>query len=138
GVLAYRGIDIHALAERSTFEEVAFLLHRGVLPTRAQLQAFRAELARQRALADGLVSVVRGLPKDTHPMTALRTTVSAAGAFDSEAEDDSESARMHKSMRLIAQMGSMVAAFERLRGGRTPVAPDPALSHAANFLYMLT
>lgn len=138
GVLAYRGIDIHALAERSGFEEVAFLLHRGALPTRAELEAFRAELARDRAVPEEAAALLRGLPAGTHPMTALRTLVSALGAFDPDAEDDGEVARVRKARRLTAQMATLVALIERVRSGRAPVSPDPALSQAANFLYMLT
>ena len=138
GVLAYRGIDIHALAEHSTFEEVVFLLHRGTLPTRSALQAFRGDLARQRAVPDELFSVMRALPRSSHPMTALRTAVSAAGALDPDAEDESEPARQRQAFRLTAQLATVVAAIERLRGGRAPVAPDPMLPHAANFLYMLS
>src|SRR6185436_12201943 len=108
------------------------------LPTRAQLTTFRGELARQRSIPDELVSVMRGLPRATHPMTTLRTAISAAGAFDPDAEDENEPARHRKAVRLTAQMATVVAAIERLRSGRTPVAPDPALSHAANFLFMLT
>jgi citrate synthase len=137
GVLAYRGIDIHELAERSTFEEVVFLLHRGTLPTRDQLRELQASLAAQRALPDGVMAVLRGLPREAHPMTALRTAVSALGAFDPDAEDHGEAARARKAVRLTAQMATAVAAVERLRRGQPPVAPDPALAHAANFLLML-
>jgi citrate synthase len=138
GVLAYRGIDIHALAEHSSFEEAAFLLHRGSLPTRAQLLAFSGELARQRSVPDPAVAVLRLMPRDAHPMTGLRTVVSALGAFDPDAGDDSPAASDRKSLRLVAQMGTVVALVERVRTGRSPVPPDPALSHAANFLYMLS
>jgi 2-methylcitrate synthase len=137
GMLAYRGIDIHELAEQSTFEEVVFLLHRGTLPTRTQLPEMREALARERALPAGAVAVLRVLPQGTHPMTALRTVVSALGAFDPDAEDHGEAARIRKAVRLTAQMATAVAAVDRLRRGREPVGPDPALSHAANFLYML-
>jgi 2-methylcitrate synthase len=117
---------------------VVFLLHRGTLPTRSQLQSFRGELSRQRAVPDELFSVMRALPRSSHPMTTLRSAISAAGALDPEAEDDSEPARQSKALRLTAQMATVVAAIERLRSGRAPVAPDPMLPHAANFLYMLT
>jgi citrate synthase len=138
GVLAYRGIDIHELAERSSFEEVVFLLHRGTLPTRPQLEELRATLSRERAVPAGVVDLLRRLPAGTHPMTALRTAVSALGAFDPEGNDDAEPARKRKAVRLTAQMATLVAALDRLRHGAEPVPPDPALSHAANFLFMLT
>ena len=92
GVLAYRGIDIHELAERSSFEEVVFLLHRGTLPTRQQLQETQASLAQNRPLPAGVVAILRGLPARCHPMTALRTAVSALGAFDPDGEDHGERA----------------------------------------------
>jgi citrate synthase len=138
GILAYRGLDIHSLAEHSSFEETAFLLHEGVLPTRRELQAFSAELAGQRAVPDAVLGVLRALPQGTHPMTALRTAVSALGAADPAADDDGERARVAKSRRLIAQMSTVVALIERHRTGAEPVAPDPELNHAANFLYMLS
>ena len=137
GLLAYRGIDIHALAESSSFEETAFLLHAGRLPRRDELQGYAAELRRERTVPDGVVSVARQLPRRAHPMTALRTLVSALGAFDPDGEDESPAARVRKCRRLIAQMATLVALIDRLRNGLSPVAPDPGLSHAANFLYML-
>ena len=138
GVLAYRGIDIHELAEQSSFEEVVFLLHRGTLPTRQQLQETQASLARDRPLPAGGVAILRGLPARCHPMTALRTAVSALGAFDPDGEDHGEAARGRKAFRLTAQMATAVAAIERLRHGLQPVDPDPSLPHAADFLRMLT
>jgi citrate synthase len=137
GILSYRGIDIHELAEHASFEEVVFLLHRGALPTRAQLDAFRRDLARQRALPDAALSALHALPRSAHPMTALRTVVSALGALDPDANDDGEAARERKAMRLVAQTATVVAAIERVRNGWAPVSPDQALPHGANFLYML-
>jgi citrate synthase len=137
GVLAYRGIDIHALAEHSSFEETAFLLHEGALPGRAALIAFRSELATERGVPAGVFAVLRCLPRETHPMTYLRTAVSALGAFDPDRDDDTPAAVRRKSRRLTAQMATVVAAIDWIRSGRDPVAPDPALSHAGNFLYML-
>jgi citrate synthase len=138
GVLAYRGIDIHALAEQSSFEEVVFLLHHGQLPTRAELAAFTQERARERPVPGPVVSILRLFPAATHPMTSLRSVVSAIGAFDPDADDDTPPANARKALRLTAQMATLVALVERVRKGRAPVPPDPSLSHAANFLYMLT
>lgn len=138
GILAYRGIDIHALAEASTFEEVVFLLHQGRLPSRAELQACTAELAGARQVPEGVLEILRRLPQTTHPMTTLRTLVSALGAYPSEAEDSSEPARGRQARRLTAQMATLVAAIDRARRGRDLVPPDPSLPHAANFLYMLS
>ncbi|PYQ23269.1 MAG: citrate synthase [Acidobacteria bacterium] len=137
GVLAYAGIDIHALAEHSGFEEVVFLLHEGRLPTRPELRGLRAELAGARSVPAPVVDLLRGLPGGTHPMTALRTAASALGAFDPDAGDDSAAARRRQARRLVAQMATLVALVDRIRRGQGPVEPDPALPHAANFLYML-
>src|SRR4029453_7601949 len=136
GILSYRGIDIHALAEHSSFEEVVFLLHRGTLPTRAQLTAFSRELAEQRKIPDGALSVLHALPRSAHPMTALRTVVSALGALDPDAHDDGEAARNRKALRLCAQMGTVVTALERVRNGWAPASPHPGLSHPAQLLYI--
>jgi len=138
GILAYRGIDIHELAQHSTFEETAYLLHAGDLPGRQELADFSAALAQQRQVPETVMTVLRALPGGTHPMTALRTAVSALGAADPDAEDDGPDARVRKARRLVAQMATVVALIERVRQGQAPVAPDPSLSHAANFLYMLT
>jgi len=138
GILAYRGIDIHALAEQSSFEEVVFLLLRGTLPTRAQLAAFTQELVRERPVPAQTLSLLRLFPPSTHPMTSLRSAVSALGAFDPDASDDTPPANARKALRLTAQMATVVALVERVRKGQEPIPPDPSLSHAANFLYMLT
>ena len=138
GLLSYRGIDIHELARHSTFEEVVFLLHRGSLPGRAPLQALRAQLARERPIPDTVLSVLRALPRTAHPMTTLRTAVSALGGLDPDAGDDDLPAASRKALRLTAQMATVVAALDRVRNGRAPVAPDARLPHAANFLYMLS
>jgi len=138
GILTYRGIDIHSLAEQSTFEEVVFLLHRGRLPARAELAAFAQELARERAVPAATTALLRLLPPVTHPMTSLRTAVSALGGLDPDANDDTPPANVRKALRLTGQMATVVALVDRVRKGRAPVAPDPSLSHAANFLLMLT
>ena len=137
GILAYRGIDIHELAEHSSFEETTYLLHYGRLPTRTELATFRQVLARQRSVPDELLSVQRSVPRSAHPMASLRTLVSALGALDPDASDEREDARVRKALRLIAQMSTLVAMIERMRHGWAPVAPDASLDHAANFLYML-
>jgi citrate synthase len=137
GILAYRGIDIHALAEHSTFEEIVYLLHEGTLPSRAQLAALTAELARERGVPQEIAALLKLLPPGTDPMTTLRTALSALGAFDPDAEDGGETARKRKARRLTAQMATLVAMIDRVRNGQAPVAPDPSLSHAANFLFML-
>ncbi|MEB3203905.1 MAG: citrate synthase [Candidatus Sericytochromatia bacterium] len=138
GKLMYRGYLIGELAEHGTYEEVVWLLLNGELPTAAQLDAFRAELADQRTVPDGIVQMLRMLPQGADSMAALRTAVSMLAFYDSEAEDLSAEANRRKAVALTAKMATIVAAFERVRTGQEPVAPRKDLSHAANFLYMLT
>ncbi len=137
GELRYRGYSIHDLAEHSSFEETAYLLFHGELPTADQLAAFDAELKAARVLPDAVFEIVRSLA-GAHPMDLLRTAVSALAAFDPEVADNGAEATLRKGLRLTAQVPMIVAAQEQLRNGRDPVAPDPALGHAANFLHMLT
>jgi citrate synthase len=136
GELRYRGYSIHDLAEKSTFEEACYLLLHGELPTRGQLQAFDAALKAERRLPFEILELIR-LVKTSHPMEVLRTAVSALGAFDPDVADNSREALLRKGVRLTSQVPMIVAAHEHIRNGRTPLAPDPALGHAANFLYML-
>ena len=136
GELRYRGHSIHDLAERSTFEETCYLLMKGDLPTAAQLDAFTAELKTARVLPAPVLDVIRTV-KHAHPMDVLRTATSALSAFDPETTDKSPEATYRKGIRLTSQVPMIVAAHEHIRNGRDPVAPDPALGHAANFLYML-
>ncbi|HXZ52374.1 MAG TPA: citrate/2-methylcitrate synthase [Burkholderiales bacterium] len=136
GELRYRGYSIHDLAQRSSFEETCYLLMKGELPRRAELAAFDAELRAARVLPQELFDVIRTV-RGAHPMDVLRTAVSALAAFDPEVGDNSAEATLRKGMRLTSQVPMIVAAHEHLRHGREPVAPDPRLGHAANFLYML-
>ena len=136
GELRYRGYSIHDLAPHSTFEETCYLLLKGELPRRNELESFTAELRRQRVLPTAVLDIIRAL-KSAHPMDVLRTATSALSAFDPETADKSREATLRKGMRLTSQVPMIVAAHEHVRNGREPVAPDPALGHAANFLYML-
>lgn len=136
GELRYCGYSIHDLAERSTFEETCYLLMKGDLPTRANLDAFSAELRAARILPAPIYDVIRTV-KSAHPMDVLRTAVSALAAFDAEVADNSHEATLRKGIRLTSQVPMIVTAHERLRNGREPVPPSPKLGHAANFLYML-
>lgn len=137
GKLIYRGYNIHELAQNSTFEEVAYLLFKGELPTAGQLQEFNQHLARHRALDPELMAFLKTLPKSTPPMTALRSAVSMSGVYDNLAEDNSPQANFEKSIRMTAEMCTIVAAIRRLRDGLEPVAPRTDLGHSANFMYML-
>ena len=137
GKLLYRGYNIHDLAERSTFEEIVYLLFYGELPTQSQLDAFDAQLRASRGIPKQVVEVIR-VVANSHPMDALRTAVSALSAFEPEVNDNSEEATLRKGVRLTAQGPTIVAAHHRIRQGLEPVAPNPALNHAGNFLYMLS
>lgn len=136
GELYYRGYSIHDLAASSTFEETAFLLVHGHLPTRAGLAAFDAELKAARTLPVPVLDLVAALAR-AHPMDVLRTAVSALSAFDPDAADRSRTATVRKGIRLASQVPMIVAAHARVREGKAIVAPDPALGHAANLLWML-
>jgi citrate synthase len=136
GELRYRGYSIHDLAQHSTFEETCCLLLKGELPTREQLRAFDTELKAARTLPAAIYDVIRSVAA-AHPMDVLRTAVSALAAFDPDTADNSAQATLRKGIRLTSQVPMIVTAHEAIRNGRQPVAPDPALSHAANFLYML-
>jgi citrate synthase len=136
GELRYRGYSIHDLAERSTFEETCYLLLHGELPSTAELARFAGELAAARVLPPAIHELIR-LVKSAHPMDVLRTAASALAAFDPDVADNSPEAIRRKGVRLSSQVPMIVAAHEHIRNGREPVAPDPSLPHAANFLYML-
>jgi citrate synthase len=137
GRLAYRGYDIEDLARRATFEEVVWLLWHGELPRSVELEGFRKELADARPLAPVSAKALKILPRDTHPMRMLQAAIAILGMLDADAEDGSSDANRRKSVRLVAQVATLTAAFHRIRQGKRPVAPRAELGHAANFLYML-
>ncbi len=135
--LTYRGYAVQDLCEEASFEEVAYLLWHGELPTMAQLKAFQAEERGNRAVSPALLSVLRAIPKDAHPMDAIRTAVSFMGTEDPEAADVSDAAQRRKAMRLLAKIPTAVAATNRLSKGLEPIAPDPALPFCENFFHMV-
>jgi citrate synthase len=137
GILAYRGIDIHDLAQYSTFEETCFLLWNGRLPKAQELEQCRKDLAAERKLDANVISFLRQFPKDASPMEVLRTTVSALSFYDADDKHNDHDANVRKSRRLTSQIAMIVAGFDRIRKGKDIVAPDPSLSHAANFLLLL-
>ena len=137
GILAYRGIDIHELADHSNFEEVCYLLWFGKLPTRSELAEFKMQLVRERKLDAQIISLIRQAPKHALPMDVLRTIVSALSLFDPEERSNDPEANRRKSMRITAQIAMIVASYDRIRKGLPLVDPDRSLSHAGNFLYML-
>jgi citrate synthase len=136
GVLAYYGYDIHDLV-RASFEECCYLLWHGRLPNRAELGDLQSQLAAARPLSEAMLRLMKQLPA-SDGMDTLRTLTSALGQYDPEAGDNSQPANYRKAVRLTAQMASVVATYGRLQAGGGPIQPDPALGHAANFLYMLT
>jgi citrate synthase len=137
GVLAYYGYDIHDLARGASFEEVCYLLWHGRLPNRAELGDLQSQLAAARPLSEPVLRLMKQLPS-SDGMDMLRTLTSALGQYDPEAADNSQAANYRKAVRLTAQLGSLVATYGRMQAGGGPIQPDPALGHAANFLYMLT
>ena len=136
GKLLYRGYNINDLAENSTFEETAYLLLHGELPTRSQLQRFDETLRAGRDAPDQILEVLR-MTSAAHPMDALRTAVSASAAFEPDASDISIASTLRKGIRLSALAPTLVTAHARIAEGKEPVPPRPDLGHAANFLYML-
>jgi citrate synthase len=137
GILSYCGFDIHDLAQHATFEEVCFLLWHRRLPTRAELGDLQTQLAEARVLPEPIVRLLNQLPS-ADGMDLLRTLTSALALYDKDARDNSAAASYRKAVRLTGQLASLVAAMGRVEAGKGVVAPDPALSHAANCLYMLT
>ncbi len=137
GILAYRGIDIHELADHSNFEETCYLLWYGKLPTQSELKDFRRQLAAERKLDPAIIELLRTAPKQTQPMDVLRTAVSALSFYDPEDKKNDHDANLHKAFRLTSQIAMIVAAYDRVRKGKKVVEPDPSLSHAANFLLLL-
>lgn len=137
GRLIYQGYDISDLAADSTFEEVTYLLLFGELPTTGQLDGLASELTAARAVPAPVMSLLRGLPREADSMDVLRTAVSTLGLYDPDAADNSRDANVRKAVRLTAQMATLVAAWRRLQQNLEPIDPDPSLSHARNFLYML-
>jgi citrate synthase len=137
GVLSYRGIDIHELAEKSTFEETTFLLWNGSLPNAGQLKEFNAKLAAARQLDERIVEMMRSFPTSATPMEVLRTAVSALSFYDPDEKDNTHGANVRKAYNLTAQIAMIVAIYDRIRKGLKVVPPDHSLSHAGNFLWML-
>ncbi|MUV88102.1 citrate synthase [Natronomonas sp. CBA1123] len=140
GKLVYRGYTIDDLAENASFEEVVYMLWHGELPNREELSEFKAAMAEERHIDDGVQRLVRDLAEaDEEPMAALRTIVSELSAYDPDADADptDEAANLRKGRRITAKIPTALAAFARIRNGDDPVDPREDLDHAANFLYML-
>ena len=138
GRLAYGGYDIADLAKQATFEEVCHLLWRGELPSRGQYDQLVISLVAAREIPRELVQAFRLMPKDTDPNRPLQAAIAILGMHDPDANDNAPAANQRKAVRLTAQLATAVCAHHRIRSGQDPVPPAPDLSHAANFLYMLT
>jgi citrate synthase len=137
GILSYRGIDIHELAEHSTFEECTYLLWNGLLPNELALREFSTQLALARSLDHRVIEMLKSFPTSATPMEVLRTAVSALSFYDADEKDNSHDANVRKAYNLTAQIAMIVAVYDRLRKGKEIVPPDRSLSHAGNFLWML-
>src|SRR5271155_1881012 len=138
GVLAYRGIDIHDLAETSTFEETTYLLWHGKLPTATELETFKQKLSDSRQLHPDILKLLKEFPKTATPMEVLRTAVSALSFYDKDEKAVDHDSNVRKSFDLTSQIAMIVAAFDRIRKDKPVVEADKSLSHAGNFLWMLT
>ncbi|MBW5447429.1 citrate synthase [Cohnella sp. CFH 77786] len=138
GVLTYRGINIDELAEKASFEEVAYLLWHGKLPTKAELDGLIAQLGDYAAIPSEVISGIRLFPKGSNSMAALRSAVSSLALYDKEADNMNRDANFLKAVKLQAQLPTIVAAYARIREGKEPVAPKKGVGIAHNFLYMLT
>jgi citrate synthase len=137
GILVYRGYDIRDLAEHASYEEVAFLLLRGELPSSEELEEFKEALTEARPVSGEGCQVVDLAVMDGAPMEMLRSAVSATSFDDPDKDSNDEEANQRKAVRLIAKIPTLIARYQRRREGNEPVEPDPELDYAANFLYML-
>ncbi len=137
GILAYRGIDIHELADHSTFEETCYLLWFGRLPNRSELNELRERLAQERYLNPAIIDLLRSAPRTALPMDVLRTAISALAFYDADDKKNDHEANVRKAIRITSQLAMVVAAYDRIRKGKTLVEADRSLSHSANFLLQL-
>jgi len=138
GILRYRGIDINELAAKSNFEEVTYLLWNGSLPNKAQFSEFKRQLAARRPLPLQVLKLLRGIPKGAIPMEVARTAVSYMATFPRKKGETFDQFNRRESLQLTSTLPTIVASYERIRKGKTPIRPDPRLGHAANFLYGLS
>jgi citrate synthase len=138
GKLIYRGYLVPELAGKTSFEEIVHLLLFEKLPNKQELESLNAKLASERAVPDALIAALKTRPADSLPMDILQASAAMLANHDPDiARSADHEATIRMGIRLIAKLATVLAAWERIRSGKEPVAPDPALSHAANFLYML-
>jgi citrate synthase len=138
GVLIYRGFNICDFVTFSTFEEVSFLLLNDRLPTHEELKRFQEELVSGREVPEPVLEFMRRLPQSTHPMDVLQASIPVLGSYDPQLHEETKDANLKKAARLIAKLPTIVAAWDHIRKGLEPVDPNPGLTHAGNFLYMLS
>ena len=137
GKLVYRGYLAKDLAGNTSFEEVVYLLLFEKLPDRDQLKTFKRQIAEQREVPEKILAAMQAMPKDALPMDVLQATVPMLAAYDPDIRDTGIESASRMAVRLTAKFATIVAAWDRIRNGKAPIAPDPELSQAANFLYML-
>ena len=135
--LMYRGYDIHGMAEKATFEEVAYLLLNGELPNAKQLKEFTQQIASERGLPGPVTEMLRLLPSDTHPMDMLRTGVSMLSAFDKDLSDNSHDANIRKSIRLIARVSTLITDGWRISQGEQPFPGKTGADAGGEFLLQI-
>ena len=145
GILSYRGYSIEELAKKSTFEETSYLLLFGELPTKAELEEFTTKVTEYRELPTDLTKILKSLPKETKPMDVLQMAVSSLGTFyNLEVSPEMVKGKkynkdyfMNTSAALIGALGSIVAAWHRIRSDQDPISSNPESTYAENFLLML-
>ncbi|MBP1748547.1 MAG: citrate synthase [Deltaproteobacteria bacterium] len=138
GILIYRGYRIEELAQASTFEETAYLLHHDELPNKNELQQFEEDLIEARTVPDFVFDALGVLPKESHPMDVLQAAIPILATMDPDLGDETRAANMAKAVRIISRVPVIVAGWQRMREGAEPLPSNRNLSHAANFLWQLT
>jgi citrate synthase len=138
GNLIYRGFNIRDLVVFSTFEEVSYLLLNDHLPTQQELKKFQSELASEREIPEDMIEWMKKMPISMHPMDILQAAVPILAGYDFQVQEETREANFRKALHLIAKLPNIVAAWDRIRKGRRPILPHHDLTHAGNFLYMLT
>ncbi|MEJ2306061.1 MAG: citrate/2-methylcitrate synthase [candidate division WOR-3 bacterium] len=137
GILIYRGIPIEELAEKSNYEETAYFLIYGSLPTAAELKEFSEDLESHISLNTDDIKWLKDFPVSAHPMDVLNTCVSLMSLPEGGNYEVCRESDLRAGIQIMGKMPSYVAAFDRIRKGKQPIPPDSKLSYAANFLWML-
>ncbi len=135
--LFYRGVPVEELAANSSFEETVYFLWNGKFPTASELEQFKKTLAAARALPAEALTILKNFPKNAHPMGVLRSMVSVLGILDKDGDKQDAETMKRQALQLTARVPAIIAAYFRLRQGKDPIASDPKLSHAADFLNMM-